>query len=38
MNDELGRLWKELVLTYFKILSPYLPAYAEEYHEKLQSG
>jgi hypothetical protein len=35
---KLVRQWKEMVLTYFKILSAYLHACAEEYHEMLQAG
>jgi hypothetical protein len=34
MNGEMGRLWKEVIMTYFKILV----AYAEGYHEKSLSG
>lgn len=38
VNDELDRMWKEVVVICFKTLSQLLPAGTEENYEKLQSG
>jgi hypothetical protein len=37
MNDELRRMWKETVVTYFKILFQNFPGGTEETHTKPQS-
>jgi hypothetical protein len=36
VNDDLGRMWKEVVFTLFEILSWHLPGGPAENHEKLQ--
>jgi hypothetical protein len=33
MNDEVERIWKEVVMAYFKILSRTLPEETEEKHD-----
>jgi hypothetical protein len=38
MNNELEKMWKEVVMAYFKILSEHLPEGTEENHVKPQSG
>jgi hypothetical protein len=35
LNDELERMWKEVVMTQFKVLSQDLPVRIEEIYEKL---
>jgi hypothetical protein len=37
-NDEIERTWKEVVVTYYKILSRNLNGGAGKNHEKSQSG
>jgi hypothetical protein len=37
MNDELERIWKEVVMAQFMILSQNLLGGTEETHERLQS-
>jgi hypothetical protein len=37
-NDEIERMWKEVVVTYYKILSRNLHGGAGENHKKSQSG
>jgi hypothetical protein len=37
-NDEIERLWKKAVVTYYKILSRNLHGGAGENHEKPESG
>jgi hypothetical protein len=37
MNNELGRVWKEEVVAYFKIISWNSPGGTEEIHEKPNS-
>jgi hypothetical protein len=34
MNDELERMWEEVVVNYFKALSRHSPGRTEENHEK----
>jgi hypothetical protein len=34
-DDELGRIWKKMVITYFKVLSQCLPRGIKENHEKI---
>jgi hypothetical protein len=36
-NDVLGSMWKEMVLSCFKVISQHLCGGTEEYHEKYQS-
>jgi hypothetical protein len=36
MKNELGRIWKEAVVTQFKVLSQHLPSRTEENHEALR--
>jgi hypothetical protein len=38
VNNELKRMWKEVVMAKFKVLSQHLPVGTEENHEKPQSG
>jgi hypothetical protein len=38
MNNELERIWKEVVMVYFSILSLHLPGGVEENHENRYSG
>jgi hypothetical protein len=35
MNNELERMWKEAVMTYFKVLSQKMPGGTEGNHENL---
>jgi hypothetical protein len=35
VNDELEKIWKEAVMTKFKVLSWYLPGGSEENHKNL---
>jgi hypothetical protein len=37
MNDELGKIWKEKVVTCHRVLSRYLAERTVENHEKLPS-
>jgi hypothetical protein len=36
MHDELGQMWKEPVVAYFKILSQNFLWVSEEYHDRAQ--
>jgi hypothetical protein len=36
-NDELERIWKEVVVTYFKVIFRHLPGETEGNHENPQS-
>jgi hypothetical protein len=38
MNDELERMWKEMVMALFKVLSWHLLGETEKNYEKPQSG
>jgi hypothetical protein len=38
MNNELERVWKEVVVAKFKILFQHLPGGTEENHEKLKDS
>jgi hypothetical protein len=38
MNNESGRIWKELVVTYLKAVSMNLPGGTEENHENLEKS
>jgi hypothetical protein len=38
MNKESEKIWKEAVVVYIKVLSPYLPRGIEENHEKPQGS
>jgi hypothetical protein len=38
MNNDLGGIWKKVVVAYFKVLSRHLSGGLEEKHEKLKSG
>jgi hypothetical protein len=35
MNDALERIWKDVVVAYFEVLSTHFPGETEETHEKL---
>jgi hypothetical protein len=35
-NDDLGRMWNEAAMTYFKVLSQNLPGKNDELHEEPQ--
>jgi hypothetical protein len=37
-NDELEKMWKEVSIEYFKVLSQHLSERTKENHEKHQSG
>jgi hypothetical protein len=37
ISEELERMWKDAIVTIFKVLSRYLPEGTEERHEKPQS-
>lgn len=38
MNNELKTIWKEVVVTLFKLLSRHFPGRAEEAHKELRLG
>jgi hypothetical protein len=38
MNDKFERIWKEVIMAYFKMLSQYLPGGSEENHKNPHSG
>jgi hypothetical protein len=38
VNNESERMWKEVVIISFEVLSCYFPGEAEESHEKQRSG
>jgi hypothetical protein len=38
LNDEIERMWKEMVVSLSKVISRHLHAETEENHEKPQSG
>jgi hypothetical protein len=38
INNELERIWKEVVVAYFEVLSQHLPGGGWKSHEKDQSG
>jgi hypothetical protein len=38
MNNELERIWKEVVMVEFKVLSQHVPGGTEEDHEKPQDS
>jgi len=38
MDDELEKMWKKVVVTYFMVLLRHLPERAKKIHEKLESG
>jgi hypothetical protein len=33
VNDEMGEVWKEVIVAYFKVLAKYFPGETEEHHE-----
>jgi hypothetical protein len=38
MNDEVGRLWKKVIMVYFKVLFQHLPGMTKENDKKPQRG
>jgi hypothetical protein len=38
MNNELKRIWKEVIMASFEVLFQHLPGGTEKNHKKLQSG
>jgi hypothetical protein len=36
VNNELGKMWKEVVMTYFHVLSYYMPGGTEENYKSLR--
>jgi hypothetical protein len=37
MNEELGNLWKETIVVYYRLISRHSPGGCEESHDKSQS-